>query len=43
MAYRRAVNLEEAARLTYRALLLTRGLPGRTIEECPLMDVQGLI
>lgn len=43
MAYRRAVNLEEAARLTYRALLLTGGLPGRTIEECPPMNVQGLI
>jgi L-fuculose-phosphate aldolase len=35
MAYRRALNLEEAARLTYHALLLTGGLPGRTIEECP--------
>ena len=43
MAYRRAVNLEEAARLTYRALLLTGGLSTRTIEECPPMDVQGLI
>jgi ribulose-5-phosphate 4-epimerase/fuculose-1-phosphate aldolase len=35
MAYRRAVNLEEAARLTYRALLLTGGLPGRDVVECP--------
>ena len=30
MAHRRAANLEEAARLTYRALLL-----GRDIDECP--------
>ena len=43
MAYRRAVNLDEAARLTYSALLLTGGLPGRTIEECPPMHVHGLI
>ena len=35
MAHRRASNLEEAARLTYRALLLTGGLPGRPIPECP--------
>ena len=35
MAHRRASNLEEAARLTYRALLLTDGLPGRPIPECP--------
>ena len=35
MAYRRAVNLGEAAHLTYQALLLTGGLPGRSIEECP--------
>jgi ribulose-5-phosphate 4-epimerase/fuculose-1-phosphate aldolase len=35
MAYRRAVNLDEAARLTYHALVLTGGLPGRSIEECP--------
>ena len=34
MAHRRASNLEEAARLTYRALLLTGGLPGRPIPEC---------
>ncbi len=31
LALRRAVNLEEAARLTYRALLL-----GRPIVECPM-------
>jgi L-fuculose-phosphate aldolase len=35
MAHRRAVNLEEAARLTYRALVLTGGLPDRAIVECP--------
>ncbi len=35
MAHRRASNLEEAARLTYRALLLTGGLPGRPIPDCP--------
>jgi L-fuculose-phosphate aldolase len=35
MAHRRASNLEEAARLTYRALLLTGGLPSRPIVECP--------
>jgi L-fuculose-phosphate aldolase len=35
MAHRRASNLEEAARLTYRALLLTGGLPGRPIADCP--------
>ena len=35
MAHRRATNLEEAARLTYQALLLTGGLPGRDIPECP--------
>jgi len=35
MAHRRASNLEEAARLTYRALMLTGGLPGRPIPECP--------
>jgi ribulose-5-phosphate 4-epimerase/fuculose-1-phosphate aldolase len=41
MAYRRAVNLEEAARLTYRALVLTGGRPGRSIEECPPFHVHG--
>jgi len=35
MAYRRAVNLGEAANLTYQALLLTSGRPERSIEECP--------
>ena len=35
MAHRRASNLDEAARLTYRALLLAGGLPGRAIPECP--------
>jgi len=35
MAHRRAVNLEEAARLTYRGLVLTGGLPDRMIIECP--------
>jgi ribulose-5-phosphate 4-epimerase/fuculose-1-phosphate aldolase len=35
MAHRRAVNLEEAARLTYRALLLTGDLRGRPIPDCP--------
>jgi L-fuculose-phosphate aldolase len=35
MAHCRASNLEEAARLTYRALLLTGGLPDRAIPECP--------
>lgn len=35
MAYRRASNLDEAARLTYQALLLTGGLPGRSVPECP--------
>jgi ribulose-5-phosphate 4-epimerase/fuculose-1-phosphate aldolase len=39
-AYRRAVNLEEAARLTYRGLVLTGGLVGRSIEECPLPAVE---
>ncbi len=36
MAHRRAANLEEAARLTYRALLLAGGLPGRDLAECPV-------
>jgi ribulose-5-phosphate 4-epimerase/fuculose-1-phosphate aldolase len=36
MALRRAVNLEEAARLTYRALVLTGGLAGRSVPECPV-------
>jgi L-fuculose-phosphate aldolase len=35
MAHRRASNLEEAARLTYRALLLAPGRPDSTIPECP--------
>lgn len=35
MAHRRASNLDEAARLTYRALMLTGGLPGRSIPDCP--------
>jgi L-fuculose-phosphate aldolase len=35
MAHRRASNLDEAARMTYRALLLTGGLPDRPIVECP--------
>lgn len=35
MAHRRASNLAEAARLTYQALVLTGGLPGRAIPECP--------
>ena len=35
MAYRRALNLEEAARLTYRALLLTGGLSPRHIPSPP--------
>ena len=37
MAYRRAVNLGEAANLTYQALLLTGGRPERSIEECPTL------
>jgi ribulose-5-phosphate 4-epimerase/fuculose-1-phosphate aldolase len=36
VAHRRAANLEEAARLTYRALVLTGQLRGREIRECPL-------
>jgi L-fuculose-phosphate aldolase len=40
MAHRRAVNLEEAARMTYRALVLSSALAGprgspREIPECP--------
>jgi ribulose-5-phosphate 4-epimerase/fuculose-1-phosphate aldolase len=35
MAHRRAANLEEAARLTYRALMLAGALGGREITECP--------
>jgi len=35
MAHRRAVNLEEAALMTYRALLLTGGLGRQSIPECP--------
>ena len=35
MAYRRALNLEEAARMTYRALLLTGQGGGGPIRECP--------
>lgn len=41
MAHRRAVNLEEAARMTYRALVLASALAGphgsrpREIPECP--------
>ena len=40
MAHRRASNLEEAARLTYRALLLTGGLPNRPIPDCPWSDAR---
>jgi len=41
MAHRRAVNLEEAARLTYRAVVLAAALAGprggrrREVPECP--------
>jgi len=35
MAHRRALNLDEAARLTFQALLITGGLPGRPIVEVP--------
>jgi ribulose-5-phosphate 4-epimerase/fuculose-1-phosphate aldolase len=38
MALRRAMNLEEAARLTYRALLLTGGIGPRPVPESPLID-----
>jgi ribulose-5-phosphate 4-epimerase/fuculose-1-phosphate aldolase len=44
MAHRRASNLDEAARLTYGALLLTGGLPDREIPECPWdLAADGLI
>lgn len=36
MAHRRAVNLEEAARLTYRALLLTGLAASPPVPECPI-------
>jgi L-fuculose-phosphate aldolase len=39
MAQRRAMNLEEAARLTYRALLLTGGLGPRPVPECPPVEL----
>jgi ribulose-5-phosphate 4-epimerase/fuculose-1-phosphate aldolase len=39
MAHRRVSNLEEAARLTYRALLLTGGVRRRHIDEAPVLDV----
>ncbi len=43
MAHRRASNLEEAARLTYRALLLTGPL-GRAVPECPWdLPADGLV
>jgi L-fuculose-phosphate aldolase len=35
MAHRRAANLEEAARLTYQALLLTGRITGQSIPDCP--------
>jgi hypothetical protein len=35
MAHRRALNLDEAARLTFQALLVTGGMPGRPIVEAP--------
>jgi len=38
MALRRALNLEEAARMTYRALLLTGGIGAREIAECPAIE-----
>ncbi len=44
MAHRRASNLDEAARLTYRALVLTGGLPGRVLPDCPWeLPSEGLI
>jgi L-fuculose-phosphate aldolase len=36
IAWRRAANLEEAARLTYRALLLAAARPDLEIVECPI-------
>jgi L-fuculose-phosphate aldolase len=36
LALRRVLNLEEAARLTYRALLLTGAVPSSSIVECPM-------
>ncbi len=36
LALRRALNLEEASRLTYRALLLTGGVHHRPLPECPI-------
>jgi ribulose-5-phosphate 4-epimerase/fuculose-1-phosphate aldolase len=35
LALRRALNLEEAARLTYQALMLTGAVSHRPIVECP--------
>ncbi len=36
LALRRVLNLEEAARLTYRALLLTGTAVNRSIVDCPI-------
>jgi L-fuculose-phosphate aldolase len=41
MALRRALNLEEAARLTYQALSSTGRLSGREIAECPIWNHGG--
>jgi ribulose-5-phosphate 4-epimerase/fuculose-1-phosphate aldolase len=38
IALRRALNLEEAARLTYRALMLTGGIEPREVPDCPWTD-----